>query len=102
MNTSEILNSESLANQNLPVKVVTQHREGHMKIKYTMRLVHASIFTLCFNYCLAQPPTGGSTGPPCFPPPCIPIDQGTILLGLAGLCLAGYMYYKKNLSELKE
>jgi len=41
----------------------------------------------------AQPPLSGTTGPPCFPPPCIPIDGGTSILIAAGLIWGGKKAY---------
>jgi hypothetical protein len=32
----------------------------------------------------APPPSGGTTGPACWPPPCVPIDGGIIFLIVAG------------------
>jgi hypothetical protein len=34
-------------------------------------------------------PSSGSSAPPCFPPPCIPIDGGASLLILAGMAIGG-------------
>ncbi len=56
---------------------------------------------------LAQPgppggppgPPGGGGIPPCWPPPCVPIDGGISLLVAAGLALGGkkaYDLHKKN------
>ena len=44
----------------------------------------------------AQPPLSGTTGPPCFPPPCIPIDGGTTLLVAAGLIWGGKKVFDKS------
>jgi hypothetical protein len=44
----------------------------------------------------APPPPNG---PPCWPPPCVPIDGGLIFLIVAGIALGGwkiYTSYKKN------
>ena len=45
------------------------------------------------DICAAQPGPpgggGGPTGPPCWPPPCIPIDGGISLLVLAGIAFGG-------------
>ena len=61
--------------------------------------------------CLAQPPcgrppcgngngngngNGGGGGPPCFPPPCVPIDQGTW-----ALLIIGTLYGAKKISQIK-
>ncbi len=40
------------------------------------------------GYLMAAPPVGG--GPPCWPPPCIPIDGGLGLLAAAGAILGGH------------
>jgi hypothetical protein len=39
---------------------------------------------VCIDFSDAQPPPPGGTGPPCWPPPCIPIDGGITLLLAAG------------------
>ncbi|MEM7163239.1 MAG: hypothetical protein AAF487_12455 [Bacteroidota bacterium] len=60
-------------------------------------LTMAGIF--CCSSLLGQPPLSGTTGPPCFPPPCIPIDGGTSLLIAAGLIWGGkkaYDYRQKD------
>jgi hypothetical protein len=47
------------------------------------------------------PPGGGSGAPPCWPPPCIPIDGGVGFLIAAGVLLGGwkiYSAYKKKLA----
>ncbi len=41
---------------------------------------------LCMDL-MAQPPVGGQ--PPCWPPPCIPIDGGLGFLLVAGAALGG-------------
>ena len=38
------------------------------------------------------PPTGGGGEPPCYPPPCIPINQGLIVMLILGVGMA----YKFN------
>ena len=41
---------------------------------------------ISIDYADAQPPPpGGGTGPPCWPPPCIPIDGGITFLMAAGV-----------------
>jgi len=41
---------------------------------------------------LAQP-NSPSSGPGCFPPPCVPIDGGASLLIVAGLAIGGKKAY---------
>ncbi len=45
-------------------------------------------FSISSHLFAAAPPppttTGGTTGPACWPPPCIPIDGGIVLLACAG------------------
>jgi hypothetical protein len=46
-------------------------------------------------------PGGGKGGPPCWPPPCVPIDGGVSFLIAAGVLLGGwkiYSAYKKKLA----
>mgnify|MGYP003640064476 CR=1 FL=1 len=54
---------------------------------------------------IAQPPDpgGGGGNPPCFPPPCIPIDGGLSWLLLAGVAYGGKKFHdmnKKNEGEV--
>ncbi len=44
---------------------------------------------------LAQPPIGGN--PPCWPPPCIPVDGG-----LGALMVAGVLFGVKKALELRK
>ncbi|TVR39069.1 MAG: hypothetical protein EA392_07670 [Cryomorphaceae bacterium] len=55
-------------------------------------------FLIIFPLLLAAQPSSGGAGPPCFPPPCIPIDGGTTLLIAAGLAIGGKKAYdlRKN------
>lgn len=42
-------------------------------------------------------PPGSASSPPCWPPPCIPIDGGVGFLAAAGLALgAKFLFDKKN------
>jgi hypothetical protein len=41
-------------------------------------------------------PGGGGGQPPCFPPPCVPINQGISLLLIAGLLLVINQIKKLN------
>lgn len=72
------------------------------KMKYILPLllvVVAMIAPLFWDVLLAQPssgpPLGGATGnePPCFDPPCIPIDGGLGFLVAAGVALGGKKIY---------
>lgn len=61
------------------------------------------IFFLSFSIDLkAQPPDpgGGTGGPNCFPPPCVPIDGGLSWLLLAGTAYGGKKIY--DISNQKE
>jgi hypothetical protein len=40
---------------------------------------------ISIDYSDAQPPPPGGSGPPCWPPPCIPIDGGMSFLVAAGI-----------------
>lgn len=40
------------------------------------------------------PPPGGGL-PPCWPPPCIPLDQGTEFVVLGGILMAGAFLVRK-------
>ena len=56
---------------------------------------------LCFDITVAQPPPPGGTGPPCWPPPCIPIDGGISFLIAAGVAYGAKktLDYQKNNSN---
>jgi hypothetical protein len=49
------------------------------------------------------PPTGGAANPPCWPPPCIPIDGGIGFLVIAGAALGVKKMYdhKKSKPEVE-
>jgi hypothetical protein len=46
-----------------------------------------------FTSALAAPPPPGGGGPTCWPPPCIPVDKGSVFLILAGLGLGAWKLY---------
>ena len=58
-------------------------------MKYTTRRILALLLLAApvISGLMAQPGPGG--GPPCWPPPCIPIDGGLSLLIGAGALLGG-------------
>ncbi len=58
-----------------------------MKIPYRSLLLAAFLLVPFAGALLAQP--GGGGQPPCWPPPCIPIDGGLSLLIGAGALLGG-------------
>jgi hypothetical protein len=41
----------------------------------------------------APPPSGGSGGPVCWPPPCVPIDSGIVFLIAAGVLYGAKKIY---------
>ncbi|MBX2982306.1 MAG: hypothetical protein WBB32_11485 [Flavobacteriales bacterium] len=57
-----------------------------MKITPRLLLLSALLVVPALGALMAQPGTGG---PPCWPPPCIPIDGGLSLLIGAGALLGG-------------
>lgn len=58
-----------------------------MKISLRLLLAIAAVLLPFAGVLLAQP--GPPGGPPCWPPPCIPIDGGLSLLIGAGALLGG-------------
>ena len=42
---------------------------------------------------MPPPPPGGGMDPPCWPPPCVPADNGIIFLMIAGALYALKKYY---------
>lgn len=52
------------------------------------------LFVLCVNTLLFSVPSPPSTsGPTCWPPPCVPIDGGVSLLMVAGAALGAKKIY---------
>jgi hypothetical protein len=50
-----------------------------------------------FSFSIGVPPTPpGGMGPPCWPPPCVPIDGGISFLIIAGAAYAGKKIYDKR------
>ncbi len=68
-------------------------------VKKYFYIILFSICALTFNshklYAPPAPPAGGAT-PPCWPPPCIPIDGATVLLVAAGMLIGGREIMKLN------
>jgi hypothetical protein len=71
------------------------------------KIIYTAIFFCLIsltNTLQAQPPDpgGGSGGPSCFPPPCIPIDGGLSWLLIAGTIYGGKKVYDFSKEENKE
>ncbi|MGZ3900806.1 MAG: PID-CTERM protein-sorting domain-containing protein [Bacteroidia bacterium] len=49
-----------------------------------------------FLHSAPPPPPGGSVGPKCWPPPCVPIDGGVSLLIMAGAAYGAKKIYKSR------
>ncbi len=71
----------------------------HPSIK-TLILFTITAFILQTAVTFAQPgppgPPGGGGTPPCWPPPCIPVDKGISVLIIAGLLLGAYKVYSSS------
>jgi hypothetical protein len=62
-------------------------------IKVTRALLTFTLFLAPWTgFLMAAPPIGGT--PPCWPPPCIPIDGGLGLLAAAGAILGGHKAWR--------
>lgn len=61
-------------------------------MKNTIQFLIILAFVAIPALLLAQP-QAPSSGPGCFPPPCVPIDGGTTLLIAAGLAIGGKKAY---------
>lgn len=74
------------------------------------KLLATFSFTLLFIFSspmLAQPPGpggpgGGNGNPPCWPPPCVPIDGGLSWLLLAGAAYGGKKVFDSKNKESEE
>lgn len=68
-------------------------------MKHFAKYIVIAILLFTCNSLLAQvsAPPGSASSPPCWPPPCIPIDGGVGFLAAAGLALgAKFLFDKKN------
>ena len=63
-------------------------------------LIALSIVNNTFAAVPPVPPVWWSVGPPCWPPPCVPIDGGLSFLLLAGAAYGGKKVY--DISKDKE
>lgn len=72
---------------------------------YIYRFAVAFIFLIVNTWTWAQPPGGpppgggGGEDPPCWQPPCIPIDSGIIFLIIAGVLLGVGLLYRNRLAQ---
>ena len=71
-------------------------------MKKTYKIIAAFLLALplLMNEAIAQPPP--PTGPPCWPPPCVPIDGGVSYLVFAGILLGTITLYFSNKKRLAE
>lgn len=72
-------------------------------MKFFYKLILSLAFVILCNMANAQPavggpggPPSGSTEPPCWPPPCIPVDGGISLIIAAGVAFGGKKLYDHN------
>lgn len=60
-------------------------------------VIIAILFTTNGLFAQVSVPPSSASSPPCWPPPCIPIDGGVGFLAAAGLALgAKFLFDKKN------
>lgn len=64
-------------------------------LRYRTVVLIFTLILLAGDTSIAQPPPPGGTGPPCWPPPCIPIDGG-----IGWLIAAGVAYGAKKSFDL--
>lgn len=67
-------------------------------MKEGLRIWQIVVLIIClmksFDTLAAPVPVGGGGQPPCFPPPCVPIDGGTIWMVVIGFIFAFLALYK--------
>ena len=61
----------------------------------TLKYLLTGAILICFMNGFSQPPPPGGSGPSCWPPPCVPVDQGWVFLFVAGIFLGIYAILKK-------
>ena len=69
-------------------------------MKIHMKGIFATLFIFATSYCFAPPPPppGSGSGPACWPPPCVPIDNGIFFLIAITILYGGkkiYSHHKK-------
>jgi hypothetical protein len=64
--------------------------------KFFLISILGLLFVFEVNAGIPPPPTtnGTTTGPRCWPPPCIPIDGGVVLLAIAGAAYGSKQLFK--------
>lgn len=65
-------------------------------MKYFYKIISITALVVFTNLCYGPPPPPPKGGPPCWPPPCIPINNGVQYLVIGGALLILY-----KLVELK-
>lgn len=66
------------------------------EVKMNLRVSYFTLFFLALiavSYAAVPPPPPPGNGPPCWPPPCIPIDGGITLLMAAGAAFGAKKIY---------
>lgn len=65
---------------------------GQMKLK-AKHILAAGLLVAAYAVQAAPAPPGGGTAPPCWPPPCIPVDGGVSFLVAAAAIYGGKKLY---------
>ncbi len=68
-----------------------------LKMKHLAFSLIVFFMVVCSQNLLSAPPPPPSVNPPCWPPPCIPIDGG-----ISALIVAGAAYGAKKLYDKKK
>ena len=81
--------------------MISTMRKSLLRLCLTVGLVTGSV--IGFD-AMGQPggppgPPGGGGLPPCWPPPCVPIDGGVIFLAAAGIAYASKKAYDYRLQQ---
>lgn len=78
----------------IPAFFITFEKTMTMKRHFHKILILGILSLLPFQGLFAAPaPPGGGVTPPCWPPPCVPIDKGSVFLIIAGVALALWKLY---------
>ncbi|MBC7411083.1 MAG: hypothetical protein H7331_01345 [Bacteroidia bacterium] len=70
-------------------------------MKTKLKILSALILVAFTNLCYGPPPPPPKGGPPCWPPPCIPINNGIQFLIIGGFLLIIYKLVDLKRANIK-
>lgn len=89
------------------LKQTNDFNYSNMTFKFWLSTIALLFLMFCIGDVYGQPsgppgPPGGGGTPPCWPPPCIPIDAGASILIAAGLAFGSRKVYRSMRTDNEE